>query len=222
MFCGYAVDDGAGEVSEEEVAGDGFVKHVEGDPVALHAGFGAGGGDEAGVVGVVVVDVDDSVDALVDEMCEKELHVSSFVSAECEARSVVAFDEELRDGAFVGIWVGVHRIGDGGSESRHFLEGGVEARQFDAWEGVDAVENGLGLHILSALTPLDSRLRGNDVSCAKLGEEEENQFGCHSHNSSAKANVWGWPPEWMNTTGTSGSRFPARISPIKADIDLPV
>ena len=139
VFCGYAVDDGAGEVSEEEVAGDGFVKHVEGDPVALDAGFGAGGGDEAGVVGVVVVDVDDSVDASVDEMCEEELHVSSFVAAECEARSVVAFDEELRDGAFVGIWVGVHRIGDGGSESRHFLEGGVEARQFDAWEGVDAV-----------------------------------------------------------------------------------
>ena len=55
MFFWNAVDLGAGEVCDEEVAGDGGVDHVVGDQVAPHAGLGASGGDEAGVVGVVVV-----------------------------------------------------------------------------------------------------------------------------------------------------------------------
>ena len=37
-----------------------------------------------------------------------------------------------------------------------------------------------------------------------------------------KAKVWGWPPEWMKTTGTLGSRLPSWISAIRADIDLAV
>ena len=68
-----------------------------------------------------MVDVDDGVDAALDEVCEEELHVSGFVAAECEAGGVVAFDEEGRDGGYVG----VHGLGDGGAESGHFLEGRV-------------------------------------------------------------------------------------------------
>ena len=66
MFFWNAVDLGSGEVCDEEVSGDGGVDHVEGDQVALHTGLGAGSGDEAGIVGVVVVDVDDGVDAALD------------------------------------------------------------------------------------------------------------------------------------------------------------
>lgn len=43
-----------------------------------------------------------------------------------------------------------------------------------------------------------------------------------SQISCAKANTCGIPPEWMKTTGTSGSTLPSRISAISPAIDLPV
>ena len=51
---------------------------------------------------------------------------------------------------------------------------------------------------------------------------EEVGVGFQFQSWSAKAKVWGWPPEWMKTTGVWGSRFRARISAMRADIDLPV
>ena len=59
------MDDGTGQVGDEHVAHDWGVDHVVGDPVVFDAGLGAGSGDESGVVGIVVVDVDEGVDAAV-------------------------------------------------------------------------------------------------------------------------------------------------------------
>ena len=89
-----------------------------------------------------MVDVDDGVDAALDEVCEEELHVAGFVAAECEAGGVVAFDEEGRDGGDVG----VHGLGDGGTESGHFLEGRVFMREGNAGEVGDGVEDLVGVH----------------------------------------------------------------------------
>ena len=139
------MDVGAGHVCDEHVAGDGCVYHVVRDPVVLHTRLGARSGDESGVVGVVVVDVYDGVDSALDEVCEEELHVSGFVAAECEASRVFSLDEELRDGTEFSI----HRLGDGGSESGHLLEGRVLARELDARDLGDGVEDGLWLHGLN-------------------------------------------------------------------------
>ena len=118
------MDDGTRQVSDEHVAHDWGVDHVVGDPVVFDAGLCTGSGDESGVVGVVVVDVYEGVDAAVDEVCEQELHVSGFVASESETGGIVAFDEEGRD----GFEVGAHEVGDGGTEAGHFLEGRVFAR----------------------------------------------------------------------------------------------
>ena len=55
----------------------------------------------------------------------------------------------------------------------------------------------------------------------RKGERRLGQ-GCQFQSWSAKAKVWGRPPEWMKTMGVSGSTLPRRIWSIKPDIDLPV
>ena len=93
----------AGEVADQEVAHHWRINHVDGDHVALHVHFGARGGDESGLVGVVVVDVDDSVESALDEVSEEEFHVARLVAAECESGGIVALDEDSWHGIDVGI-----------------------------------------------------------------------------------------------------------------------
>lgn len=168
MVCGFAVWYSvyvcACEVCDEHVALDGCFGGVECYPVVFHAGFGCGCGDESGVVGVVVVDVYEGVDAALDEVCEEELHVSGFVSAESEACGVVAFDEEWRD---VGD-VGVHGLCDGGAEVGHLLEGRVFAREGDAGEVVDGVEDLVGVHV-------------GETGMGRIVKDFKDGFGCLDH-----------------------------------------
>ena len=126
---------------------NGRVDHVDGNHVALHVHLGAGRGDESGLVGVVVVDVDHGVEAALDQVGEQKLHVSGFVAAERETGGVVSFDEDARDGFDTGI----HRIGDCGAQPRSFFKRCAEPRQLDPWEFSNAVEDCLVVH-LSALT----------------------------------------------------------------------
>ena len=63
MLVWYAVDNRACEMGDEHVALHGFVDQVVGYPVVFDAGFGTRGSGESGVVGVVVVDIDDGVDS---------------------------------------------------------------------------------------------------------------------------------------------------------------
>ena len=93
----------SGEVSDEKVSDDWSIDHVDGDHVALKAGFGGCCGNEAGLIRVVVIDVYDGVESSFDEMCEEELHVSGFVASEREARCVVSFEEDTRNDVDVGV-----------------------------------------------------------------------------------------------------------------------
>ena len=113
-----------------------------------------------------MVDVDHGVEAALDEVSEQELHVPRFVAAERETGGVVALDEDPRHGAFVGIWVGIHRFCDCGAQSRGFFEWRAEPRQFDSRKFGDAVEDCLVVH-LSALTLTLSR-RAGEGTCGFL------------------------------------------------------
>ena len=148
VFSGDTMYLRAGEVADEEVAHNWRVNHIDCHHMALHVHFCAGRGDESGLVGVVVVDVDDGVEAALDEVSEEELHVSGFVASECESGGVVALDEDARDGFDIGI----HRLGDCGSESCGFFEWRAESCQFDAREFGDSVEDCLVIHGAGLLT----------------------------------------------------------------------
>ncbi len=79
------------------------------------------------------------------------------------------------------------------------------------------------VHPVTLTLALSHRGRGDTKFCAKWIDTDIGCYsGCQFQSWSAKAKVWGRPPEWTKTTGTSGSRLPARISPMRADMDLPV
>jgi hypothetical protein len=98
VFSRCAVNFSAHQLAEQQVACEWRCNHIGGDDVVLESRLSAAGGDEAGLVRVVVVDVDDSVVTAFEDVGYLELEVPALVPAKCKAGNVVTlYQHPVRD-----------------------------------------------------------------------------------------------------------------------------
>ena len=79
------------QLAQQEISGERRRDHVERDDVVFQPGLCAASGDKAGLIRVIVVDVDNSVVTAFEDVCDLELEVAALVATEGKAGRVVAF-----------------------------------------------------------------------------------------------------------------------------------